>query len=238
MRADEVIARLRKMGDPAAVAGRARFGIPEDGALGVPVPALRKLAREIGRDADLARGLWQSGIPEARLLATLTMPPEAFTRPAAERWLKDVTSWDVCDGLCLNLVDKAEWAYEAARAWCSSSDEWTKRAGFATIAGLAWHDRDAPDAKLKRFFPIIEKHGADDRNYVKKAVSWALRQLGKRSEALRPLAIGSAEKLRASESKGARWAGADALRELTRPARRARSPTRGSATRPRRGSRG
>lgn len=208
-----MLIRLRAMGDPASIKGRARFGIPETNAYGVRIPQLRALAKELGKEAALAKALWKSGVHEARLLATLVMPPEELTRAQAERWLKDVASWDMCDGLCLNVVDRTPWAYEAARAWAASKDEWRKRAGFATMAGLASHDKGADDAAFVPFLATVERYGDDERNYVKKAVSWALRGMGKRSPGLRKRAVATARRMR-SGGKGARWAAADALREL------------------------
>lgn len=216
MQLAEAMARLHELADPAAMKGRARFGLPEEGALGVSLPQLRKLAREAKKDAQLARALWKTGVHDARLLATLVMDPDQLSRVAAEKWLRDVRSWDLCDGLCMNVIDKTSWAYAAAVKWARSEDEWVKRAGFATMASLAVHDKEAEDAAFAPFFAAIEKHGADDRNYVKKAVSWALRQMGKRSPPLRRKAIASAKRLQKLDSKGARWAGADALRELDR----------------------
>lgn len=216
MDAEETLAKLRTLGDPASVKGRARFGIPEENAWGVPLPKIRRLAKELGHDRTLANALWKSGIHEARLLATIVMPPEGCTRAQVERWLKDVRSWDICDALALNLVDRTDWAWTAASAWARSDDEWTKRLGFATMAGLATHAKDAADSELVPFLAVIEKSADDDRNYVKKAASWALRQIGKRSALLRRRAMATAHRLMAKESKGARWVGADAARELGR----------------------
>ena len=204
------------MGDPGSVRGRARFGLPEAGALGVGIPALRKLAKEVGKDTALAKELWRSGVHEARLLATLVADPETLTRAQAERWMKDCASWDLTDALALNVVDKTPWAWDAAKVWATSEEEWRKRTGLATMAGLAWHRKDAPDAAFAAFFPLAERAAADERNYVKKAASWALRQMGKRSPGLRKRALASAKRLLASASKPARWVGRDVEKELTR----------------------
>lgn len=218
---DAILARLEAMGDPASIAGRARFGIPEMDAYGVSLPQIRRLAKEIGRDHALARTLWASGKHEARLLATLVAEPEAFTRREAERWLKDVVSWDVCDGLCLNLVDRTEWAWDAVARWADREDEWTRRAAFATLAGLAWHRKDAPDSGFARYFPLCENAATDERNYVKKAVSWSLRQMGKRSPALKKKALASATRLSKRSERSARWIGSDVRRDLERARGRA-----------------
>lgn len=209
----DVLARLQETGDPAAMKGRARFGIPEEG-FGVSLPKLRRLAKELGHDAPLARGLWASGVHDARLLATLVMPPDALAREEAEAWLADVRSWDLCDGVCLNVVDKTAWAWDAAVAWVARPEEWVKRAGFATMAGLALHRKDAPDARVAALLPALEAHADDERNFVKKAASWALRQAGKRSAGLRRKALAVARRLEKSPGKGARWVGRDARKEL------------------------
>lgn len=208
------MARLRAMADAEAVRGRARFGLPEEGALGVSLPRIRKLAREIGRDTPTAKALWRTGIHEARLLATIVADPASTTRAQAERWLRDVRAWDLCDGLALNLVDKTPWAWEAAAGWARAEDEWTKRAGLATMAGLAWHDKGAPDGRFSPFFPLAERAARDERGYVKKAASWALRQMGKRGPALRTRALAAARRLRERAEPSARWVGADVEREL------------------------
>lgn len=214
METDEALERLRALGDPQAVAGRARFGLPETDTLGVSLPRLRRLAKEIGRDEALARGLWRTGVHDARMLATLVADPASLSRPQVERWLRDVASWDLCDALALNLVDKTPWAWTAAAAWSRSLEAWTRRAGLATMAGLAWHDKAAADARFAPFFPLAEKAALDGRNEVKKATSWALRQMGKRSPALRTKALGSARRLLAREEASARWVGRDVRREL------------------------
>jgi 3-methyladenine DNA glycosylase AlkD len=218
VQAEDVLARLRAMGDPAAVRGRARFGLPEEGALGVSLPRLRRLAREIGRDTRLANDLWKSGVHEARLLATIVADPADATRAQVERWLRDVASWDLCDGLALNLVDKTPWAYEAAAAWARREEEWVKRAGLATIAGLAWHDRSATDTKLRPLLALAEDAAYDERNHVKKAASWALRQAAKRRPALAKDALAAARRLAASESRAARWVASDVRRDIERRA--------------------
>jgi 3-methyladenine DNA glycosylase AlkD len=215
-RADELLVRMKALGDPSSIMGRARFGIPETNSYGLNLPTLRKLAKETGKDVALAKALWDSGIHEARILATLVMPPAKLTRAQAQRWLRNVASWDLCDAVTFNLVDRTEWAYDAAIVWMNKDDEWTKRAGFGLIAGLAAHDKDSPDARFADFFPVIEARGDDERNFVKKAASWALRCMGKRSPWLRRKAMASARRMKAKGGKGARWIASDVLRELDR----------------------
>lgn len=206
------------MGDPAAVKGRARFGLPEEGALGVSLPKLRKLAKKLGLDTALAKELWATGVHEARLLATLVADPEEVSRAQVERWLRDVASWDLCDALALNLVDRTDRAWDAAAAWSAREDEWGKRLGLATMAGLAWHRKDEPDARYAPFFALAEDASRDPRNYVKKAASWALRQMGKRSGAMRKRALASAARLATRDEAPARWVARDVAKELgTRP---------------------
>jgi 3-methyladenine DNA glycosylase AlkD len=218
-RAAEVIRRLEAMGDPASVAGMARFGIrPRTRVLGISVVALRKLARELGRDHALAGALWRSGIHEARLLATMVDDPAKVTEAQADRWVRTLDSWDICDQLCGNLLDRTPFAVEKAFEWSTRDPEFEKRAAFAMMASLALKG-GAPERTLERFLPIIRREATDDRNFVKKGVNWALRQIGKRSEPLRRKAMATAERIAAIDSRSARWIAADALREL-----RAREP--------------
>jgi 3-methyladenine DNA glycosylase AlkD len=217
--AAEVIRRLEAMGDPANVAGMARFGIrPRTRVLGISVVALRKLARELGRDHPLAGALWRSGIHEARLLATMVDDPAKVTEAQADRWVRTLDSWDICDQLCGNLLDRTPFAVAKALEWSRRQPEFEKRAAFALMASLAMKD-GAPERTLERFLPVIRREATDDRNFVKKAVNWALRQIGKRSEPLRRKSMATAERVAAIDSRSARWIAAEALREL-----RARGP--------------
>jgi 3-methyladenine DNA glycosylase AlkD len=227
-RAADVIGRLETMGDPANVAGMARFGIrPRTRVLGISMVTLRKLARELGRDHAVAGALWRSGIHEARVLATIVDEPTRVTEAQAERWVRSLDSWDVCDQLCGNLLWGAPFALAKAVAWSERDAEFVKRAGFALMASLAVHDKAAPDRTFERLLPIIRREATDDRNFVKKAVNWALRQIGKRNERLRQKAIATAERIATIDSRAARWIASDALRELRGPvrAKRARSAT-------------
>lgn len=210
----QVMRRLRALRDPAAVAGMARFGINPAGTLGVPVHALRRLARELGTDRALARQLWASGVHEARILAGMVEDPQRLTRAQMDRWARAFDSWDVCDQCCLNLFRRSPHARAQALAWSGRPEEFVKRAGFALMAVLAVHEREAPDADFEPFLEAVEREAGDDRNYVRNAVSWALRRIGKRSPRLRRRAMAVARRLKRSGSRAARGVGSEALREL------------------------
>jgi len=203
-----------------------RFGIDTRNALGVTVTELRGLARRIGRDHDLAAALWQSEIHEARLLATMVDEPSSVTEAQMERWVSDLTSWDLCDQLCGNLFDRTPYAFEKALGWSRRDDEFVKRAGFALMAMSAVHRKDVSDARFEVFLPAISAQATDDRNYVKKAVSWALRQIGKRSPRLNRKAIATAREIERIDARAARWIARDVLRELESPAVRDRLRSR------------
>jgi 3-methyladenine DNA glycosylase AlkD len=209
-----VLSELRALADPARLPGMAHVGINVDRAIGVSIPHLRKLGRRLGPDHRLALDLWSTRIHEAGILASMVDDPAAVTRDQMETWVADFDSWDVCDQAVGNLFDRTPFAMPAARAWTKRDEEFVKRAGFALIATRAIHDRNAPDEAFTAWFPTIRRGAADDRNYVKKAVSWSLRQIGKRDLALNAAAIVQAEKLAASTTTSARWIGRDALREL------------------------
>ena len=194
----------------------ARFGIATHSALGTRIPALRSLAREIGRDHALALELWSTGIHEARILATMIDDPGQVTPRQMEEWVRDFDSWDMCDQACANLFRHTPFAYRKAARWTRSEREFVKRAGFALIATLAASRETADDAKLHACLPLIVEGATDERNFVKKAVNWALRQIGKRSATLHRAALRTSERLAASDEGAARWIGADARRELRR----------------------
>lgn len=214
-RVSEVLESLRSLSNPEAVSSMARFGIKADKAFGVSVPALRKLARSIGKDHLLAQELWDSGLHEARELATMIADPKQVTEVSMEAWVKDIDSWDVCDHCCGNLWDKTPFAYRKAREWSRKPEEFVKRASFSLMAALAVHDKAAADDAFIKFLPIIMRESIDERNFVKKAVNWALRQIGKRNRNLNRQAIETAREIQKLDSKSARWIAADALRELT-----------------------
>jgi 3-methyladenine DNA glycosylase AlkD len=210
-----IIKELRSHGDPRNVAGMARFGVTVPDALGISAPVLRSMARRIGRSHELAAGLWASGIHEGRILAALVDEPRLVTRGQMERWVRRFDAWDVCDAVCGNLFDRTPYAYEKAILWSRRRAEFVKRAAFALMAWLAVHDKPAPDSRFVQFLPIIEREAGDRRNFVKKAVNWALRQIGKRNARLCRRAMASGRRIRRQPSPAARWVAADALRELT-----------------------
>ena len=209
-----MIAELRAIADPSRLPGMARVGINVDRALGVSIPELRKLGRRHRPDHALALDLWRSGIHEARILASMVDDPAKVTREQMEEWVGDFDSWDLCDQVISNLFDLTPFAASVVRAWTKRPEEFVKRAGFAMIAAHTVHDRTAPDRTFIAWFPAIRRGAKDDRNYVKKAVSWALRQIGKRNLELNAAAIAEAESLSTSDVPSARWVGRDALREL------------------------
>jgi 3-methyladenine DNA glycosylase AlkD len=214
MDAQSLIGALRSHANPVNVAGMARFGINPRNTLGVPMPVLRGLAREAGRNHALAQELWDSAIHEARILATLVDEPARVTRRQADRWARDFDSWDVCDQACQNLFRYTPFAFEKAAGWARARPEFIRRAGFAMMAGLAVKAKTASDEQFEAFLPLIAEAAADERNFVKKAVNWALRQIGKRNPRLRAKAIAAANEIRQQDSRAARWVARDALREL------------------------
>ncbi len=211
----EILQQLKSLSNPEAIAGMARFGINPNNTYGVSIPALRKIARETGKDHILAQQLWQSGIHEARILAGMIDEPGKVTEEQMERWAEDFDSWDICDQVCSNLFDKTDFAYQKAHEWSYRKEEFVKRAGFVLMATLAVHDKNAGDEKFLEFLPVIKREAIDDRNFVKKAVNWALRQIGKRNLNLNRAAIGIAKEIQGIDSKAARWIASDALRELS-----------------------
>src|SRR5437870_2383840 len=210
----QVIANLKQRANAQAVEGMAKFGIRPAHALGISIPTLRKMAKEIGRNQPLALELWDSGIHEARILASMIDDPRLVSAQQMEGWVNDFDSWDVCDQVCGNLFDKTPYAYQKAIEWCHQEKEFVRRAGFVMMAVLAVHDKKAPDEAFASFFPLIKQYANDERNFVKKAVNWALRQIGKRNSHLRALAVECAYDLQKMESKAARWVANDALREF------------------------
>ena len=206
---------MQRLGDPRRLEGLKRFGIHvAQQRFGLNAPQFRALARELGKNHALALQLWDTGNTDARILATLVDEPTLVTEAQMERWARDFDSWDVCDSACCYLFDKTGIAYRKAVEWSAREEEFVKRAGFALMAYLAVHDKRAPDAAFERFLPIIEREAGDERNFVKKAVNWALRQIGKRNSRLNRRAIAAARRIRKLHSRTARWIASDALREL------------------------
>lgn len=216
MQVDDIIAQLRVQANPENVAGMARYGINPHNTLGVKIPVLRDLAKQHRRDHALALQLWDSGIHEARILATMIADPKQVTEQLMEHWVRGFDSWDVCDQCCSNLFDKTPYAWDKAVEWCKRDEEFVRRAGFVLMAALAVHDKKANDDRFLPFLALIEQGATDERNFVKKAVNWALRQIGKRSPQLRKAAMQSARRIQKQDSKAARWVAADALRELAK----------------------
>lgn len=214
MTSEQILARLRKLANPKNVEGMARFGINPENTFGVPVPTLRSIAKEAGRDHRLAAELWKSGCHEARIIAPLVDEPARVTEKQMERWVRDFDSWDICDQCCNNLFRKTEFAHAKAREWTARDEEFVRRAGFVMMAVLAVHDKKVPDSRFARYLTVIRGGATDERNFVKKAVNWALRQIGKRNLTLNRKAIDTAEGIATLDSKAARWIAADALKEL------------------------
>jgi 3-methyladenine DNA glycosylase AlkD len=215
---EEIIRELRAYVDYEKLAfnleGMARFGIVTINALGLRVPQIRAVARRIGRNQPLAEELWSTKIHDARILASLIGDPETITRSTMDRWARDFNSWDICDACCCNLFDRSPHAWSKIAKWARSKHEYVRRAAFATVAAIAVHDKTAPDKVFVEALALIETYAFDDRNFVRKAVNWALRNIGKRNTRLMIAATSSAERIRAQGTKSARWIAADALREF------------------------
>jgi 3-methyladenine DNA glycosylase AlkD len=211
----EILPKMKSYYNPRNIAGMARYGINVEKAFGVPTPVLRRMAREIRGDHKLAERLWASGIHDAKGLAGLVDDPAQVTEEQMERWARDFDSWDVVDGTCNNLFRMTSFAYQKAVEWTARDEEYIKRAGFVLMACLAVHDKAAKDSVFERYLRLIKTGATDERNFVKKAVNWALRQIGKRNLRLRESAIKTGKDIQRLDSRAARWIAADALRELT-----------------------
>ena len=219
MNADALINVLRGNANPDNVAGMARYGINTRNTFGVSIPFLRQLARGYRRQHELALALWASDVHEARLLATLVDDPKQVTPAQMESWVKDLDSWDICDQLCNNLFTHTPYARAKSLAWSRRKPEFVRRAGFVLMAVQAVHRKDLPDAAFESYFPLMLQYATDERNFVRKAVNWALRQIGKRNPALRERAVATARQMLDINSSSARWIARDALRELEKPPR-------------------
>ena len=215
MHYEEIISKLESLSNPEAVKGMARYGINPKNNLGISIYKLRPIAKEIGKDHELALKLWDSGIHDARLLACFIEDPKKVTGEQMDSWAKDFDSWDVCDQACTSLFDLTPLAWIKIVEWAERDEEFVKRGAFSLIAGLAVHDKKSSDKKFERFSPLIKKHSIDDRNYVKKAVNWALRNIGKRNLDLNKQMIKLSEEILKIDSNSAKWIARDALRELT-----------------------
>ncbi len=209
-----ILENLKALSDPKAVEGMARFGINPKNTYGVSIPTLRSMAKKERGNHALAQLLWSTGIHEARILSCMIDDAKQVTEQQLEDWVKDLDSWDICDQCCSNLFDKTPWAHIKAVEWTRRNEEFVKRAGFVLMATLSVHDKKATDEAFLKFLPIIKRESIDNRNYVKKAVNWALRQIGKRNLALNKAAIQTSKEIQEKDSSSARWIAADALREL------------------------
>jgi 3-methyladenine DNA glycosylase AlkD len=224
--ADAILAELKALGSQENRAGMARFGINTTRAYGVSMVAMRPLARRLRRNHALAQDLWKSGMHEARILAALIDDPKKVTPQQMDRWAAAFDSWDLCDQACMKLFAKTPFVEEKVRQWAKDEREFVRRAAFALIAGYTVHAKTAPDAEFLAFLPLIDRSATDPRNFVRKAVNWALRQIGKRNLALHGPALALAQKLADSDDKTARWIGRDAAKELSDPVQRKRIEAR------------
>ncbi len=211
------MASLKALARPEQLEGMARFGIAGKGRLGASIPALRDLARTVGKNHRLAVRLWNTGIPDAMILAAFVGEPEKLSNESMDQWVTGIHSWDVCDQVCSNLFDRTPLAWQKIRDWSARKEEFVKRAAFVLIAVLAVHDRSAEDWKFIELLPLIRNGAKDDRNYVRKGVNWALRHIGKRNNRLHRAALAEAKRIRKIPAPAARWIAADALRELENP---------------------
>jgi 3-methyladenine DNA glycosylase AlkD len=219
---EAVLQELKALANPEVRAKMAYFGVNVPKAHGISVPILHKFAKHIGKDHQLAQQLWKSGIHEARILATLIGESEKVTAAEMERWVRDFDSWDVVDSACCYLYAQARPAWSKAIKWSRRREEFVKRASFSLIAYLSYKDKTASDDRFVRFLRVIEREAYDERNFVKKAVNWSLRNIGKRNVRLNREAIRAAERIRRQNTRAARWIAADALRELNSAAVQAR----------------
>ena len=211
---EEVLQKLREKARPDQLVGMARYAIVGEGRLGVSVPEMRKIAKDSGKDHGLALELWKTGIPDARIVAGMVGEPDKLTEKQMDDWVKDFDSWDVCDQVCMNLFDRFPLVVKKIHDWADREEEFVKRAAFALIASLAIHDKKAGDEKFRTLFPVIKDGTTDERNFVKKAVNWALRNIGKKNPDLNRAAISLAKEILRMDSKAARWIANDAIREL------------------------
>lgn len=214
---DDVVARLRKLGSKSVRDGMLRFGIPNDNAFGVPVGKIQKLGKELGRDHELALALWETGFYEARMLAAFVDDPKLVTPAQMDHWCKDFDNWGIVDTVCFKLFDETPHAWKKVEQWSRRSNEFQRRAGYALLACLGVHDKLASNEKFIACLPLIENAATDERNFVKKGVSWALRVIGRRNAELNKAAKELAQRLADSPDPTSRWLGREALREFKRP---------------------
>ncbi len=213
---EAALSSLKRLASKSTRDGMARYGIPNDKAFGVPVGKMRQLAKQLGPNHELALSLWKTGWYEARMLAAFLDEPEKVTSKQMDSWCKDFDNWAICDTVCFHLFDRTPYAWGKVKRWSNGRDEFVKRAAFALLASLAAHDKKVDSARFAQCLPLIEKAAADERNFVKKGVSWALRGMGRRDGDLHGAAIALAIRLSTSEHAAARWVGKDTLRDLVK----------------------
>ncbi len=211
---EDVMEQLQSKAKPDQLEGMARFGIVGEKRLGVSVPDMRKIAKEIGKDHQLALDLWDTRVPEGMIVAGMVAEADKLTEQQMEAWVVDINSWDVCDQVCMNLFEKSPLAEKKIYDWSEREEEFVKRTAYALIACLAWHDKKAGDEDFIKYFPVILAGATDNRNFVKKAVNWALRNIGKRNLVLNKAALELAYRIKEIDAKSARWIASDAIREL------------------------
>lgn len=211
---DDIIETLKLKSRKDQLEGMARYGIRIDNRLGVSIPDIRKIAKQFGKNHKVALELWKTGYADAKITAALIDEVEKVTKNQMEEWVKDFDSWDVCDQVCTSLFDKTSHAWKKAYEWSEREEEFVKRAAFSLVAGISVHDKKTCDEKFEKFMLVITKHANDERNYVKKAVNWALRNIGKRNINLNKKAIKTAEELITTKNKTAIWIAKNALKEL------------------------
>jgi len=211
---EEVMQELQSKAKPDQIEGMAKFAIVGDQRMGVSVPDMRKIAKAVGKNHQLALNLWETGVPEGMIVAGMIAEPNELTEEQMEDWVVDINSWDICDQVCMNLFEKTPLAEKKIFEWSVREEEFVKRTSYALIACLAWHDKEAGDEEFIKYFPIIVSGSTDERNFVKKAVNWALRNIGKRNKNLNNQAIEVARQIHEIESKSARWIASNAQREL------------------------
>jgi 3-methyladenine DNA glycosylase AlkD len=211
---EDVLKILKAKARPDHIEGMVRYGMAAERRLGVSIPDIRKMAKEVGRNHELALDLWKTGIPDAKILAAMIDEPSKLSEEQMEDWVSDINSWDIGDQACMNLFEKTPLAWKKILDWSERKEEFVKRTAFGLLACLAWHDKDAEDEKFINFFPVMKREATDERNSVKKAVNWALRNIGKRNLNLNKAAIKAAKEIQRIDSKAARWIASDAVKEL------------------------
>jgi 3-methyladenine DNA glycosylase AlkD len=212
----DIVEKLKTKANPDNLEGMARYGMDTTNRLGNSIPFLRKLAKEIGKDHKLALELWEKGIDETKILASMIAEENKLTEEQAEKWVADFNSWDVCDQVCMNLFEKMPFVQKKIKEWSEREEEFVKRTAFSLIACITWHNKELPDEELIKFFSLIKKGAEDERNYVKKAVSWALRNIGKKNKNLNKEATKFAKELEKTDSKSAKWIAKRTLKDIAR----------------------